>query len=45
MIVLGGLAETKNSEARSGFSIFGSKTQENSKTDIVVILQVQRVHR
>ena len=45
MIVLGGLAETKNSSASSGFSLFGSKTKENSKTDIVVILQVKKVER
>lgn len=47
IIVLGGLAETKNSEANTGFSFlpdaFRSKSDENSKTDIIVVLQVKKV--
>lgn len=47
IIVLGGLAETKNSEANTGFSfmpdMFKSKSDEKSKTDIIVALQVKTV--
>ena len=45
VILLGGLAEQKDSTAKSGWSFFGSKTKENSKNDIMVMLQVSKVDR
>ncbi len=47
IIVLGGLAENKDSEANTGFSflpdMFKSKSDEKSKTDILIALQVKKV--
>ncbi|WP_370611729.1 type II secretion system protein GspD [Citrobacter meridianamericanus] len=44
IIVLGGLAETKDSDAKTGFSFlpksFMSSSDEKSKTDILIVLQV-----
>lgn len=45
VILIGGLAEHKDSNAKSGWSLFGSKTSELKKTDIVVMLQVTKVRR
>ncbi|ASN85710.1 Putative secretin [Pectobacterium versatile] len=45
VILLGGLAEQKDSTAKSGWSFLGSKTKENSKNDIMVMLQVSKVDR
>lgn len=45
VIVIGGLAENKDSSAGSGWSLLGSRTSENTKTDIVVLLQVSKVRR
>lgn len=45
IILIGGLAEQKDSKSSSGWSIFGSRSSENSKTDIVVMLQVRKVPR
>ena len=45
IILIGGLAEQKDSKSSSGWSIFGSRAKENSKTDIVVMLQVRKVPR
>lgn len=45
IILIGGLAEQKDSKSSSGWSIFGSRSTENSKTDIVVMLQVRKVPR
>ena len=45
IVVLGGLAETKDSDARTGLSFlpraFGSRSDEKSKTDILIVLQVR----
>lgn len=43
IILLGGLAEQKDSKASSGWSFFGSRTSESNKTDIMVMLQIRRV--
>ena len=47
IIILGGLAENKDSEANTGLSflpdMFKSKSDENSKTDIMIALQVKKV--
>lgn len=45
VILIGGLAEQKDSKSKSGWSLFGSRTEENSKTDIIVMLQVSKVKR
>lgn len=45
IILIGGLAEQKDSNTSSGWSFFGSRSQENTKTDIVVMLQVRKVPR
>ncbi|EPZ8355134.1 type II secretion system protein GspD [Lelliottia nimipressuralis] len=45
IILIGGLAEQKDSKTSSGWSFFGSRSQENTKTDIVVMLQVRKVPR
>ncbi|WP_406850704.1 type II secretion system protein GspD [Candidatus Arsenophonus nilaparvatae] len=50
IILLGGLAENKVTEADTGFSFlpkgwFTSASTENNKTDILVILQVKKVQR
>lgn len=45
IILIGGLAEQKDSKTASGWSFFGSRSQENTKTDIVVMLQVRKVPR
>ncbi|HBY2254918.1 TPA: hypothetical protein MIS02_06565 [Klebsiella pneumoniae] len=45
IILLGGLAEQKDSKASSGWSFFGSRTSESNKTDIMVMLQVRKVDR
>lgn len=45
IILLGGLAEQKDSKASSGWSVFGSRTSESNKTDIMVMLQVRKVDR
>ena len=45
VIVIGGLAENKSSEASSGWSLLGSRTDEKTKTDIVLLLQVRKVPR
>ncbi|RDA72704.1 type II secretion system protein GspD [Hafnia paralvei] len=45
IILLGGLAETKNSDSKTGFSFLPrswmSSSDENSKTDILILLQVR----
>lgn len=47
IIVLSGLAENKDSNANTGFSFlpksWGSKSKDNEKTDIVIILQAKKV--
>lgn len=47
IIVLGGLAETKNSDGRSGFSFLPeflrAKTSESSRSELIVVLQVQKI--
>ncbi|WP_369326616.1 type II secretion system protein GspD [Alcaligenes nematophilus] len=47
IIVLGGLAETKSSKGRSGFSFFPdflkANTSENSRSELIVVLQVQKI--
>lgn len=47
IIVLGGLAETKDMNGKSGFSFFPdflkARTSEASSTEIILVLQVQRV--
>lgn len=47
IILLGGLAETKDSDAETGFSFLpgflSSSSTEKTKSDIVVILQVKKV--
>lgn len=46
IIVLGGLAETKNSDNSTSFTLLPflrSKGKENSKTDIVVVLHTEKV--
>lgn len=47
IIVLSGLAENKNSDANTGFSFlpksWSGKSKDNSKTDIVIILQAKNV--
>lgn len=48
IIVLGGLAETKNSDSSTSFSflpILKSTGKENSKTDIIVVLHTERIHK
>ncbi|HEL8016968.1 TPA: type II secretion system protein GspD [Escherichia coli] len=45
IILIGGLVEQKDSKSSSGWSVFGSRSKENTKTDIVVILQVRKVPR
>ena len=50
IILLGGLAENKVSEAETGFSFlpkdwFTGSSDEHSKTDILVMLQVKKVSR
>lgn len=50
IILLGGLAENKVTEAETGFSFlpkgwFTGSSDENSKTDILVMLQVKKVSR
>ncbi|EEJ7177460.1 type II secretion system protein GspD [Salmonella enterica subsp. enterica] len=45
IILIGGLAEQKDSKSSSGWSVFGSRAKENTKTDIVVMLQVRKVPR
>ncbi|EMA3643062.1 hypothetical protein U2T78_003854 [Providencia stuartii] len=50
IILLGGLAENKVSEAETGFSFlpkdwFTGSSDEHSKTDILVMLQVKKVNR
>ncbi|EBU3703949.1 type II secretion system protein GspD [Salmonella enterica] len=45
IILIGGLAEQKDSKSSSGWSFFGSRAKENTKTDIVVMLQVRKVPR
>lgn len=45
IILIGGLAEQKDSKSSSGWSVFGSRSKENTKTDIVVMLQVRKVPR
>ncbi|AID26963.1 secretin [Salmonella bongori] len=45
IILLGGLAETKNSDSKTGFSFLPrswmSSSDENNKTDILILLQVR----
>ncbi|MEF9889025.1 type II secretion system protein GspD [Citrobacter sp.] len=48
IVILGGLAENKDSAATTGFSFlpkswFDSQSDEKNKTDIIVILQARRV--
>ena len=47
IIVLGGLAETKDSEGRSGFSFLPrflhANTSERSRSEIILVLQVTRI--
>lgn len=47
IIILGGLAENKDSKANTGFSflpdVFKSKSDEKTKTDIMIALQVKKV--
>lgn len=50
IILLGGLAENKVTEADTGFSFlpdgwFTGTSEENSKTDILVVLQVRKIAR
>lgn len=47
IIVLGGLAETKNSGGQTGFSFLPdflrAKTSENSRSELIVVLQVNKL--
>ncbi|KHT33896.1 type II secretion system protein GspD [Pectobacterium carotovorum] len=46
IILLGGLAEQKNTDSKTGFSLlplFTSEGADSSKTDIVVVLQVRKI--
>ncbi|QQK72171.1 type II secretion system protein GspD [Pectobacterium versatile] len=46
IILLGGLAEQKNTDSKTGFSLlplFTSEGSDSSKTDIVVVLQVRKI--
>lgn len=48
VVVLGGLAENKLSSGETGFSILpkgwlSGKSNENTKTDIIVLLQVKEI--
>ncbi|MEI7198629.1 type II secretion system protein GspD [Pectobacterium parvum] len=46
IILLGGLAEQKNTDSKTGFTLlplFTSQGSDSSKTDIVVVLQVRKI--
>lgn len=46
LLVLGGLASTKSTQSRTGFSFlpgFTGKSDEDNRTDIIVVLQARRV--
>ncbi|WP_400337105.1 type II secretion system protein GspD [Pectobacterium sp. CHL-2024] len=46
IILLGGLAEQKNTDSKTGFSLlplFTSQGSDSSKTDVVVVLQVRKI--
>ncbi|EMX2868019.1 TPA: type II secretion system protein GspD [Yersinia enterocolitica] len=49
IILLGGLAETKDSDADTGLTFlpswFSTKSTEKTKTDIVVIIQAKKINR
>ncbi|EFL9196239.1 type II secretion system protein GspD [Escherichia coli] len=48
VLVLGGLASSKTTKARSGFSFlpgFTGSSEDSDKTDIIVVLQAERVSR
>lgn len=48
VLVLGGLASSKTTKARSGFSFlpgFTGSSEDSDKTDIIVVLQADRVSR
>lgn len=48
VLVLGGLASSKTTKARSGFSFlpgFTGNSEDSDKTDIIVVLQADRVSR
>ncbi|EJT6524326.1 type II and III secretion system [Escherichia coli] len=47
VVVLGGLADSNDSDTETGFSLlpkwFSQKSKENSKTDMVILLQVKKM--
>ncbi|WP_406643479.1 hypothetical protein [Pectobacterium brasiliense] len=46
IILLGGLAEQKNNDSKTGFGLlplFTSEGSDSSKTDIVIVLQVRKI--
>ncbi|EGA3983431.1 type II and III secretion system [Escherichia coli] len=47
VVVLGGLADSNDSDTKTGFSLlpkwFSQKSKENSKTDMVILLQVKKM--
>lgn len=46
IILLGGLAEQKNTDSKTGFSLlplFTSQGSDSSKTDVVVVLQIRKI--
>ncbi|EOX7754493.1 type II secretion system protein GspD [Escherichia coli] len=47
VVVLGGLADSNDSDTKTGFSLlpkwFSQRSSENSKTDIVILLQVKKM--
>ncbi|MFN1451838.1 hypothetical protein ACK172_11420 [Escherichia coli] len=49
IILLGGLAENKDSNADTGLSFlpswFGTTATEKAKTDIIIVLQARKIRR
>ncbi|EFM6727595.1 type II and III secretion system [Escherichia coli] len=47
VVVLGGLADSSDTDTKTGFSLlpkwFSQKSKENSKTDMVILLQVKKM--
>ncbi|EFO4711081.1 type II and III secretion system, partial [Escherichia coli] len=47
VVVLGGLADSNDSDTKTGFSLlpkwFSQRSSENSKTDMVILLQVKKM--
>lgn len=46
IILIGGLADNKNTDTKTGFSLFPfltSKGNDSTKTDIVIVLQVRKI--